>query len=130
MVLTALAGLTLAGCGSVGRNSPGEAFDNPNLPQQQVTAPPPGTLIGSGTVKVALILPLSAQGNAGSVALSMKNAAEMALLEFNNPNIQILVKDDGGSPQGAQQAAQQALEEGAELILGPLFAQAVSATAQ
>lgn len=129
-VLAALAGLTLAGCGSIGRNSPGEAVDNPTLPQQQMTAPPPGTLIGSGTVKVALILPLSAQGNAGSVALSMKNAAEMALLEFNNPNIQILVKDDGGSPQGAQQAAQQALEEGAELILGPLFAQAVSATAQ
>jgi len=129
-VLTALAGLTLAGCGSIGRNGPGEAIDNPNLPQQQMTAPPPGTLIGNGTVKVALILPLSAQGNAGGVALSMKNAAEMALLEFNNPNIQILVKDDGGSPQGAQQAAQQALEEGAELILGPLFAQAVSATAQ
>ena len=73
-------------------------------------------------VKVGLILPLSATGNAGVAAQSMKNAAEMALAEFQNPNIQLLVKDDGGSPQGAQQGAQQALAEGAEIILGPLFA--------
>ena len=52
----------------------------------------------------------------------MKNAAEMALAEFQNPNIQLLIKDDGGNPQGAQQGTQQALDEGAEIILGPLFA--------
>ena len=86
--------------------------------------PPPAqpSAVGAGQVKVALILPLSAQGNAGATALSMRNAAEMALAEFNNPDIQLLVKDDGGSPGGAQQAAQQALAEGAEIILGPLFA--------
>ena len=55
----------------------------------------------------------------------MKNAAEMALAEFNSPNIQLLVKDDGGTAGGAQQAAQQALDEGAEIILGPLFAHSV-----
>src|SRR3954463_3484926 len=60
----------------------------------------------------------------------MKNAAEMALAEFQNPNIQLLIKDDGGSAQGAQQGTQQALEQGAEMILGPLFAQSVPATAQ
>ncbi len=43
----------------------------------------PSTAIGTGQVKVALILPLSAGGNAGIAALSMKNAAEMALAEFN-----------------------------------------------
>ena len=60
----------------------------------------------------------------------MKNAAEMALAEFQNPNIQLLIKDDGGNPQGAQQVTQQALDEGAEIILGPLFAASVPATAQ
>ncbi|MFN4091079.1 MAG: penicillin-binding protein activator, partial [Alphaproteobacteria bacterium] len=45
-----------------------------------------------------------------------KNAAELALAEFNQPNIQLLVKDDGGTPQGAQAAAQQALAEGTEII--------------
>jgi ABC-type branched-subunit amino acid transport system substrate-binding protein len=86
--------------------------------------------VGKGQVKVGLILPLSAAGNAGVAAQSMKNAAEMALAEFQNPNVQLLIKDDGGSPQGAQQGTQQALEEGAEIILGPLFAAAVPATAQ
>ncbi len=85
---------------------------------------------GTGQVKVGLILPLSAPGNAGVAAQSMKNAAEMALAEFQNPNIQLLIKDDGGNPQGAQQGAQQALDEGAEIILGPLFAASVPATAQ
>ena len=60
----------------------------------------------------------------------MRNAAEMALAEFQNPSIQLLIKDDNGTPQGAQQGAQQAVEEGAEIILGPLFAQSVPAVAQ
>jgi ABC-type branched-subunit amino acid transport system substrate-binding protein len=60
----------------------------------------------------------------------MKNAAELALAEFKQPNIQLLVKDDGGTPQGAQAAAQQAIAEGAEIIVGPLFAQSVSAVGQ
>lgn len=92
-----------------------------------VVEPPPSANIGSGDVRIALILPLSAAGNAGVAAQSMKNAAELALAEFKQPNIQLLVKDDGGTPQGAQAAAQQALAEGAELIVGPLFAQSVSA---
>ena len=88
------------------------------------------TVAGSGQVKVGLILPLSGSGNAGVAAQSMKNAAEMALAEFQNPNIQLLIKDDSGNPQGAAQGAQQALEEGAEIILGPLFALSVPSTAQ
>lgn len=86
--------------------------------------------VGEGQVRVALVLPLSAQGNAGVAAQSMKNAAEMALAEFKSPNIQLLVKDDGGTPQGAQAGAQQAISEGAEIIVGPLFAQSVSAVGQ
>src|SRR5437868_6058433 len=95
------------------------------------SGPPQQPLVaGNGQVKVGLILPLSASGNAGVAALSMKNAAEMALAEFQNPNIQLLIKDDGGNPQAAQQGPQQALDEGAEIVLGPLFALSVPATAQ
>src|SRR5437660_12378193 len=92
----------------------------PAGPQQQPLA------VGSGQVKVGLILPLSAAGNAGVAAQSMKNAAEMALAEFSNPDLQLLVKDDGGNAPAAQQAAQQSIDEGAEIILGPLFALTVS----
>jgi ABC-type branched-subunit amino acid transport system substrate-binding protein len=105
-------------------SSSSEPAPGPAGPAQQPLA------VGTGQVKVGLILPLSAAGNAGVAAQSMKNAAEMALAEFQNPNIQLLIKDDGGSPQGAQQGTQQALDEGAEIILGPLFASSVPATAQ
>src|SRR5499427_4195672 len=86
--------------------------------------------IGTGQTKVGLLLPLSAPGNAGLAGQAMRNAAELALAEFNNPNIQLLVKDDAGSAQGAQQAAQQAVAEGAGIILGPLFAGSVTQVAQ
>src|ERR1700758_4420781 len=109
-------------------------FSNPFSGSEQPTAPAgpaqQPTAIGNGQVKVGLILPLSATGNAGLAAQSMRNSAEMALAEFNNPNIQLLVKDDGGTSQGAQQATQQAIDEGAELVLGPLFAHTVTAAGQ
>ena len=102
--------------------------DNPTTPpgEQAASVPPPA----DGQVRIGLILPLSAQGNAGVAARSMKNAAEMALEEFKATNVQLLAKDDGGTPQGAQSAAQQAINEGAEIIIGPLFAQSVSAVGQ
>jgi ABC-type branched-subunit amino acid transport system substrate-binding protein len=111
-------------------------FSVPNPFSSDAPAPGPAgppqrsVSLGNGQVKVALILPLSAGGNAGVAAQSMKNASEMALAEFLNPNLQLLVKDDAGSAQGAQQAAQQAVDEGAEIILGPLFATSVPAVAQ
>jgi ABC-type branched-subunit amino acid transport system substrate-binding protein len=102
----------------------GSQPEGPAGPQQEAVA------VGTGQIKVGLILPLSGAGNAGVAAQSMKNAAEMALAEFQNPNIQLLIKDDGATPQGAGQSTQQALTEGAEIILGPLFALSVPAAAQ
>jgi substrate-binding family protein len=107
---------------------PGQGPDQP--PAQPAGPPQQPTAIGNGSVRVGLLLPLSAAGNAGLAAQSMKNAAEMALAEFQNPNIQLLIKDDGGTPQGSQAGAQQAIDEGAEIILGPLFALSVPAAAQ
>ncbi|HEY6259613.1 MAG TPA: penicillin-binding protein activator [Xanthobacteraceae bacterium] len=121
-----VSGAVLSGC--TGSTSPGDLISSISSPAQ----PPaqPATAVGAGSVKVALILPLSASGNAALAAQSMRNAAEMALAEFKNPDVQLLVKDDAGSAQGAQQAAQQALDEGAEIILGPLFALTVGPVAQ
>lgn len=116
-----------AGCAAVQSSLsdyfPGQA-PAPAGPPQEPTA------VGTGSIRVGLILPLSAAGNAGVAAQSMRNAAELALVEFQNPNIQLLIKDDASSPQGAQAAAQQALDEGAEIILGPLFGQSVPGAAQ
>jgi ABC-type branched-subunit amino acid transport system substrate-binding protein len=104
---------------------PGEVFNStPATPPENPAA------VGTGDVKVGLVLPLTAAGNAGVAAVSMKNAADMALVEFKNPNIQLLVKDDGGTAQGAQYVAQQALSDGAEIVLGPLFAHSVGVVGQ
>ncbi|MES2750117.1 MAG: penicillin-binding protein activator [Pseudomonadota bacterium] len=114
----------VAGCAGSPFGGAFSGGEQPAGPQQQPLT------VGSGQVKVGLLLPLSASGNAGVAAQSMRNAAELALAEFQNPNIQLLVKDDAGTPQGAQQGAQQALDEGAEIILGPLFGLSVPAAAQ
>lgn len=115
----------LAGCaGMSGLTGTDQPPPGPSGPQQEAIA------VGKGQVKVGLILPLSGAGNAGIAGNSMKNAAEMALAEFQNPDIQLLIKDDAGTPQGAQTAAQQALGEGAEIILGPLFGLSVAGVAQ
>ena len=90
----------------------------------------PAATIGTGQVKVGLILPVSAGGNAGLAGEAMRNAAEMALAEFNSPNIQLLVQDDAGNADAARSVAQQALDQGAQIILGPLFAQSVSVVGQ
>jgi branched-chain amino acid transport system substrate-binding protein len=127
-VLAALSSVLVSAC--TGSYSPGELISSITSPNPAPAPAQPESAIGAGRVKVALILPLSAAGNAAVAAQSMRNAAEMALAEFNAPDLQLLVKDDAGSASGAQQAAQQALDEGAEIILGPLFAVTVGPVGQ
>jgi len=89
---------------------------------------PAGGITGStGTVKVALLLPMTAGGSTASVAKGIKQAAELALFDFDNPNVSLVPKDTKGTPQGARAAAESAVQDGAELIIGPLFAQEVRA---
>lgn len=84
--------------------------------------------IGKPSVKVAVLLPLSG-GGSQKVAQSLKQAGELALFDFDNPSVELVPKDTRGTPEGARIAAQEAAKEGAELIIGPLFANEVSAAA-
>jgi ABC-type branched-subunit amino acid transport system substrate-binding protein len=112
--------LFLAACTGGGLGGGGIDFGGGNQP---VT----GEVLGSGSVKVGLLLPLSANGNAGAIANDMKNAADLAIRDFKTAGIQVLVKDDRGTVDGARAAASAAISQGAELIIGPLFAQSVLA---
>jgi ABC-type branched-subunit amino acid transport system substrate-binding protein len=125
MLVAGLAAL-LSACGGM----PSIDLFSSKSPPPAASDQNPQSVVGNGQIKVGLLLPLSAPGNAGLAGQSMRNAAELALAEFNNPNIQLLVKDDAGTAQGAQQATQQALDEGAEIILGPLFAHSVTQAGQ
>lgn len=93
------------------------------------TMQPTGDAIGSGSIKVALLLPLSATGNAGTTAKAMQNAAELALSEIPSADIQLVPLDTRGTPEGARSAAQTAVAGGVSLVVGPLFAAEVSAVA-
>ncbi|MCJ2082145.1 penicillin-binding protein activator [Methylobacterium sp. J-090] len=129
--------LALAGCigGPDGgprssRRTPPMVAEVPpeGLPPGETSVPgpaSPGTRIGTGSVKVALVVPLTGPGAA--VGAALRNAAELAMEDFQKPDLQILVKDDRGTPDGAREAAQAALADGAELVLGPLFAANVQA---
>lgn len=121
----ALAGLLLASC----RSSPGQspmanpAFGRGGQPTQ-------GFFRNDGPkVKVALLLPLTAKGNTAQVAKALKQAGELALFDFDNPAVTLIVKDTKGTIKGARLAAEAAVQEGAELIVGPLFAKSVEAAA-
>ena len=127
--LLAIAGSSaLAACSSMPDSPPPQA-SLPIEPQPQFLQPP-ANAIGTGTVRIGLILPLGASGNAGAAAQSLRDSAELAMSEFPGANIQLLVKDDGGSGPGAQGAAQQAIDEGARAIIGPVFAHTVAAAGQ
>ena len=146
--LTALFGaalLPLGGClggGATRRASPPEAALTP--PVEVPQAPPAGgptpgvpepitpmasggPRIGAGTVKVALVLPLTGQGS--TVGAAMRNAAQLAFEEAQRPDLTILVEDDHGTPDGARDATREALQQGAEIVLGPLFAGSVQSAA-
>ncbi|HEV7326373.1 MAG TPA: penicillin-binding protein activator [Bosea sp. (in: a-proteobacteria)] len=127
MILLSGVGAVLSACSGGTGGLPG--FDNSTASQGGNT-PPSGPTIGTGSVKVGLILPLTAEGSGATVGNSLKNAAEMALAEFPGADLTLLVKDDRGTPEGAQAAAQEAFREGAELIIGPLFAPSVQAVGQ
>lgn len=94
---------------------------NQRLAQQPAPLPEP-----TGTaVKVAVLVPLS--GKNAALGQAMLNAAQLALYDVGNHGFELIPADTGGTPQGAATAAQRAVSDGANLILGPIFADGVRA---
>jgi branched-chain amino acid transport system substrate-binding protein len=79
-------------------------------------------------VRVGVLLPFS-NGSAGTRALaaSMMKAAELALFSAGNPDVVLITADEGSTPEASANAARSVLAQGAEIIIGPLFAQAAEA---
>jgi ABC-type branched-subunit amino acid transport system substrate-binding protein len=77
--------------------------------------------------KVGLLLPLT--GAAASLGQDMADAAQMALFDVGRTDLQLIPRDTGDRPQKAAVAARAALDAGAELLLGPLFARSTDAVA-
>ncbi|RDC74840.1 penicillin-binding protein activator [Rhodovulum sp. 12E13] len=79
-------------------------------------------------VPVALLVP-GGGGNAGDAVVSrdLENAARLAIADLEGVAVDLRVYPTGGTAGGAQAAARQAADEGALILLGPLYAEAANA---
>ena len=88
---------------------------------------PSGEVIGRGSVRVALLLPMSGQGTSAQVGREFRNAAVLAMDDVGLDAMQLVIKDTGSDANAVQSAASAAIYEGSSLVLGPVFASEVSA---
>lgn len=115
LILAALALTALTGCIN---QQPVERSQPPLIVDQNLSDLPE-------EVRVGLLLPLT--GPAEDLGQDMLRAAQMALFEAGPNKVVLLPRDTRGSAEGAALAAQELLYEGAEILIGPLFSQAVRA---
>jgi len=79
-------------------------------------------------VPVALLVPFGSEdGNNDVLATSLQNAAQLAVSDLGEVKIDLRVYPTAGTTAGAAEAATKAVNEGAKIILGPVFADAANA---
>ncbi len=80
-------------------------------------------------IQVALLVPGgSAQASDNRLAQNFENAARLAIADLQGAEVELRVYNTaGGNPQQAATAATQAVNDGAKIILGPLFGEAANA---
>ncbi len=114
----------LAACNPTTLSGPGFGSSS-GMNQPLTIAEPTGEVLGTGSVRVALLAPISASGIFGQTGQALRNAAAMALENYSSADLQVIVKDVGENTNGASQQASNALAEGAQLVIGPLRSDAV-----
>lgn len=106
----AVAALALAACQPAGSPGTGSALDS------------------SAPVVVALLVPSgSGQASDELLARSLQNAARLAISDLGTSRIDLRVYNTAGQPASAQAMATRAIDDGAQIILGPVFAQEANA---
>lgn len=104
------AGLALAACDTVSIGGGGPSIDT------------------SKPVPVALLVPKSsAQSGDPILAQSLENAARLAIADLNGVKIDLRVYDTAGDSATAASQTTKAINEGARIILGPVYAEAANA---
>ena len=85
------------------------------------------TINTRAAVPVALLVPRSAPNEGPALSQSLENAARLAIGDLQGAEIDLRVYDTAGQPQQAAAAAVQAVQDGAKIIIGPVFAQSAAA---
>ena len=86
---------------------------------------PPST---EGPIRVALLLPLT--GPERVLGRTMLDAATLAMFEVGSEKMILMPRDTKGDASIAREVAEEVLQEGVELILGPLFSESVTAVSE
>jgi hypothetical protein len=82
----------------------------------------------SAPVQVALLVPIgTGDATDAFLAQNLENAARMAIVDLQGVAIDLRVYDTGADATRAAAAATRAVDEGAKIILGPLYAEAANA---
>ncbi|SPH16902.1 hypothetical protein DEA8626_00416 [Defluviimonas aquaemixtae] len=86
------------------------------------------SLDAGAPVPVALILP-GGSGNSGDevLARNLKQAADLAVADLDGVEIDLRVYNAGANPATSAAMARRAVDDGAKVILGPVFAESANA---
>ena len=76
-----------------------------------------------GSIRVGFLAPMSGRHKALGEALL--NAAQLALFDLSDDRFKLIIGDTGGTPEGARAAARDLMDQGAMLLIGPVFADSV-----
>ena len=123
----------LAACTTTPPPPPPPPAEPPPAPHQIFSEQPqffrlPNAAPDKVPVRVGVILPFNDNSaNVRALAKAMMNAAELALYDSGNTSIILMTAEDTGVAEGAAAAAQQLLDQGAEIIVGPIFSASVAA---
>ena len=113
LALLPLAALVLAACEPI----PTGGIASPGGPSVDVNAPVP----------VALLVPRGGSASDNLLAANLENAARMAIRDLDGVQIDLRVYGTAGNAATASQVAAQAVNEGAKIILGPVYGEAANA---
>ena len=121
-----------------GATSPTSPTPSPTSPA--ATQPQPGTpvtapagpslqapIVSDEPIRIALLLPLT--GSDANIGRDLLDAAQLALFDAAPKGFELTPRDTKGTPEGAHEAAESAIQNGAQIILGPLFGTSVRAAA-
>ena len=112
-VIIPLVAITLAACDTSGSGN--VSYSGPSIDP-------------SKPVPVALLVPRgSDQPNDEILAQNLENAARLAMRDLNGVQIDLRVYSTSGNAQTAASQATQAVNDGAKIILGPLYAEGANA---
>ncbi|SOC01907.1 penicillin-binding protein activator [Rhodobacter maris] len=89
-----------------------------------------GNVTAGAAVPVALLVPSgSGETNDELLATSLRQAAQLAISDLNGVKIDLRVYNTGSSPELAASMATKAVDEGAKIILGPVYSGSANAAA-